>query len=246
LALVEIEHLYHRFADGSDGLVDVSLRIEKGEFIVLTGPNGAGKTLLLLHLNGLLNSSGGTVSVGGKSVKRHLLQARKTIGLVFQDADSQLVGETVESDVGFGPRNLLLPGEEVERRTGAALTRLGLSNLAQRAPHTLSGGEKRRLTIAGVLAMQPAFVAFDEPFTSLDYRGVLETLGTITRLHEEGHTIMVVTHDLDKILAHAGRLIVMARGRIVLDGPQGDILPGVEAYGVRRPPVPTGKMSWLK
>ncbi len=246
MPLVEIEHLTHRFHDGTDGLVDVNLRIEEGEFIVLTGRNGAGKTLLLLHLNGLMSPSGGTVRVRGKSVTRYPLEARQAIGLVFQDADSQLIGETVYADVAFGPRNLRLPASEVERRTALALTRLGLSDLALRPPHMLSGGEKRRLTIAGVLAMQPSLLVFDEPFTSLDFQGVRETLRIITQLHEQGHTVVVVTHDLDKVLAHADRLIIMDRGRIARDGRPAEVLPEAESYGVRRPQARVRQLTWLK
>lgn len=246
MALVAIEHLTHNFADGTDGLVDVCLRIEKGEFIVLTGRNGAGKTLLLLHLNGLLRPSGGTVQVGGMAVGKHPLEARQAIGLVFQDADSQIVGETVETDVAFGPRNLRLPASEVRQRTDTSLARLELEELALRPPHMLSGGEKRRLTIAGVLAMQPRLLAFDEPFSSLDFRGVQETLRIIIQLHEEDHTIVVVTHDLDKVLAHADRLIVMDKGRLVRDGQPEDVLPDVEQFGVRKPEAPIRELTWLK
>jgi biotin transport system ATP-binding protein len=168
--------------------------------------------------------------------------------MVFQDADSQIVGETVYDDAAFGPENLGLAAEEVRRRVAAALAAVGLTALAERRPHALSGGEKRRLAIAGVLAMQPPLIALDEPFANLDYPGVRQVLARLLDLRAAGRTLVVATHDLDKVAAHADRLVVLAAGRVALEGPPGDLAPRVEAFGVRAPSRDGsggGLRSWL-
>ena len=153
---------------------------------------------------------------GGEDLRR----ARRLVGMIFQDADSQIVGETVAADVAFGPENLSLPAAEVGARDEAALQTVGLTTLADQTPQALSGGEKRRLSIAGVLAMHPQIVVFDEPFAGLDYPGTRQVLREMLRLQEAGHTLVVATHDLEKIIHHADRLIVMNGGRVVKDGPR--------------------------
>jgi biotin transport system ATP-binding protein len=159
------------------------------------------------------------------------------VGLIFQDADSQIVGETVAADVAFGPENLCLPAAEVGARVEAALETVGLTALADQTPQALSGGEKRRLSIAGVLAMHPQIVVFDEPFAGLDFPGTRQVLREMLRLQEAGHTLLMATHDLEKIIYHADRLIVMNGGRIVKDGPPAGILGEIESFGVRAPCV---------
>ena len=155
--------------------------------------------------------------------------------MVFQDADSQIVGETVREDVAFGPGNLGLDAAVVDRRTDLALEKVGLSHKADVSPHLLSGGEKRRLAIAGVLAMEPRVIVFDEPFASLDYPGIRQVLQHILDLHQSGHTIVVTTHDLEKIIAHADRLVLMQNGKIIRDGNPQEISSYLEDYGVRQP-----------
>jgi len=233
--IIEIENLSHRFADGTFGIEDISLNIRQGSFVVIAGLNGSGKTTLLRHLNGLLLPTSGTVRLAGISVERNLLQARQLVGMMFQDADSQIVGETVYEDVAFGPENLRLEREMVQARVQMALRAVGLSALAHQRPHLLSGGEKRRLAIAGILAMGPRVIVFDEPFSSMDYPGVKQILQQILVLHRSGHTIIVTTHDLEKIIAHADRLILMHGGKIVRDGEPAAIMTDVEAFGVRKP-----------
>jgi len=233
--IIEIENLSHRFADGTFGIEDISLNIRQGSFVVIAGLNGSGKTTLLRHLNGLLLPTSGTVRLAGISVERNLLQARQLVGMMFQDADSQIVGETVYEDVAFGPENLRLERDMVQARVQMALRAVGLSALAHKRPHLLSGGEKRRLAIAGILAMGPRVIVFDEPFSSMDYPGVKQILQQILVLHRSGHTIIVTTHDLEKIIAHADRLILMHGGKIVRDGEPAAIMTDVEAFGVRKP-----------
>jgi biotin transport system ATP-binding protein len=247
--ILELDRVCHRFGDGTIGLEDVCLSIPKGALVVIAGPNGSGKTTLLKHLNGLLLAQKGTVRVAGLRVEENLLRVRQTVGLVFQDADSQIVGETVAADVAFGPENLRLEREEIERRVTAALATVGLSRLAQQRPHLLSGGEKRRLCIAGVLAMQPQILALDEPFAGLDYPGTRQILEQILALHAAAHTIVITTHDVEKILFYTERLIVLEKGKIVRDGPPERIVTDLERFGVRAPcstRMGLEVVSWLK
>jgi len=246
--ILEIENLSHRFADGTCGLRNVDLSIADGSFVVLAGANGSGKTTLLRHFNGLLLPTSGKVKVAGGCVAADAARARRLVGMMFQDAASQIVGDTVAEDVAFGPENLCLGPEDVERRVAAALARVGLSALAGRRPHLLSGGEKRRLAIAAILAMDPRVVVFDEPFTSLDYPGVRQVLAQILALHRTGVTVVLATHELEKVLAHADRLVVMNAGRVVRDGEPGRVIADVERFGVRCPLAGAAgveALSWL-
>jgi len=246
--IIEIENLSHRFDDGTVGLEGVDLKIPEGAFVVIAGHNGSGKTTLLRHLNGLLLPTEGSVRLADMPVGEDLLRARQLVGMMFQDADSQIVGETVYEDVAFGPENLRLQRVEIDQRVKRALQVVGLQDFADQRPHLLSGGEKRRLAIAGVLAMEPRVIVFDEPFASLDYPGVKQVLRHILDLHQSGHTIVVTTHDLGKIIAHADRLILMQNGRIVRDGCPEEIAGYLEDYGVRKPcacRMGTEADSWL-
>lgn len=233
--IIEIQNLSHRFVDGSYGVKDVNLSISKGSFVVITGPNGSGKTTLLRHLNGLLRPTAGSVRLAGVPVEDDPARARQIVGMMFQDADSQIVGETVYEDVAFGPENLSLQRVEIKRRVANALNTAGLTELSEHRPHLLSGGEKRRLAIAGILAMNPQVIVFDEPFASLDYPGVRQVLRHILALHQTGRTILIVTHDLEKVIAHADRLIIMHNGQIVKDDLPHKILAEVEKFDVRQP-----------
>jgi biotin transport system ATP-binding protein len=233
--IIEIKNLSHRFSDGTLGLDQINLKIKAGDFVVLAGPNGSGKTTLIRHLNGLLRPTAGSVKVAGVSVQNDPMRARRLVGMMFQDADSQIVGETVYADVAFGPENLRLDQDQIRKRVTLALAVVGLTEFADQRPHLLSGGEKRRLSIAGILAMEPKVVVCDEPFTSLDYPGVKQVLKQILTLHQAGHTIVVITHDLEKVLAHCDRLIIMRKGKIVRDGLPAEIVADIEMFGVRAP-----------
>ena len=193
MPIIDIDTLCFRYQDGTLGLDRIRLGIEKGTLVVITGPNGSGKTTLLKHLNGLLRPQSGSVKIDGVDVAQDTPRARRLVGMIFQDADSQIVGETVAADVAFGPENLSLPAAEVDARVAAALEAVGLTTLADQTPQALSGGEKRRLSIAGVLAMYPQIVAFDEPFAGLDYPGTRQVLREMLRLQEAGHTLVVAT-----------------------------------------------------
>jgi biotin transport system ATP-binding protein len=235
VSIIQISHLYHRFADGTQALDDVTLTFNEGEFTVIAGANGSGKTTLLRHINGLLFSESGTVTVCGKSVKSDPFAARQQVGMVFQDADSQIVGETVYDDVAFGPENLSLERQEINQRVNQALAAVDLSGFENKMPHHLSGGEKRRLAIAGVLAMAPRVLMMDEPFSNLDYPATCRVLDYILDFHKNGHTIIITTHDLEKVIAHAQRLVVMVKGCVVKDGMPADVIGGIERYGIRPP-----------
>jgi biotin transport system ATP-binding protein len=233
--IIKIEKLSHRYEDGSYGLHSVSLQVDKGAFVVIAGANGSGKTTLLRHLNGLLAPTAGSVEIDGQSVRSNPARARRLVGMMFQDAASQIIGDTVGEDVAFGPENLHLEREEIDRRVQRALSRVGLADFVGQRPHLLSGGEKRRLAIAAILAMQPSVVVFDEPFTSLDYPGTGQVLSQMVSLQQTGHTILVTTHELEKVLAHADRLMIMHEGRLVRDGAPSAVLADAESFGVRNP-----------
>jgi biotin transport system ATP-binding protein len=235
MPLIEIHQLTHRFADGTLALDRIDLTIEAGAFVLIAGTNGSGKTTLLRHLNGLLRPTDGSVRIDGISVAKDPARARRRVGLVFQDVDSQIVGETVADDVAFGPENLGLSRTDIETRVAATLETMGLTAAADMPPHLLSGGQKRRLAIAGVLAMDPAVIAFDEPFSNLDYPGVRSVLRRMIDLHAAGKTLIITTHDLDKVAALADRLLVLDRGRLVLDGPPVACVGDIEDYGIRQP-----------
>lgn len=233
--IIEIENLSHRFDDGTVAIDGINLTIQSAAFVVIAGPNGSGKTTFIRHLNGLLLPTTGTVRLDGIPVERDLLRARQLVGMMFQDADSQIVGETVYEDVAFGPENLRLHRSVIEKRVLHALHAVGMADCADKQPHVLSGGEKRRLAIAGVLAMEPRVIVFDEPFASLDYPGVQQVLRQMIGLQRSGRTILVTTHDLEKVIAHADRLVLMQKGKIVRDGLPAQVMRDAEACGVREP-----------
>jgi biotin transport system ATP-binding protein len=235
MSIIQINTLSHRFADGSLGLDHVSLTLNEGELSVIAGANGSGKTTLLRHLNGLLVAQSGDVRVCGLSVKKDPSAARRLVGMVFQDADSQIVGETVYDDVAFGPENLALPRDEIDQRVSRSLAAVDLDGFENKRPHYLSGGEKRRLAIAGVLAMRPKVLLMDEPFSNLDFPATVRVLDQILELHQNGHTIVITTHDLEKVIAHTQRLVIMAKGRVVQDGHPEKIIDGIQDYGIRPP-----------
>lgn len=233
--IIKTENLFHRFEKGTAALKDISISIDKGTFSVLCGANGSGKTTLLKHLNGLMRPTAGSVWIDGVRLGRNTRKARQTVGLVFQNADAQIVGETVAVDVAFGPENLKLNRKVIDQRVSETLRMTGLTQYAQRPPHTLSGGEKRRLAIAGVLAMRPKVLLLDEPFANLDWPATQQILSQLINLHRQGVTLVVATHDIEKVITHADRLIVLNQGAIALDGEPISTARQVEQYGVRVP-----------
>jgi cobalt transport protein ATP-binding subunit len=233
--MIDIRDLEHRFADGTPALRGVNLTIADGEFLVICGANGSGKTTLIRHLNGLLSPSAGSVRLWGVDVGAAGRRAREWVGLVFQDADSQIIGETVAEDIAFGAANLGLAEAEVEVRVAEALKAFGLEAIADKPCHLLSGGEKRRLAIAGVAAMRPRCILFDEPFANLDYGGVQQVLRHLLELRDRGCTIVLTTHDVEKVIAHADRIAVLHEGQIRAVGDRDAVLSSLPEYGIRPP-----------
>lgn len=247
--IIETENLTHEFQDGTCALKGINVTIHKGEFVLCAGRNGSGKTVFSRHLNALYKPSSGFVRINGRDTRKNPLYARQTVGLVFQDADSQIVGQTVRQDIAFGPRNLRIEKQKIEKRVQSALDTLRLQHLADHRPHQLSGGEKRRLAIASIIAMEPSVIILDEPFSNLDFPGVKSVLHHIIELHQSGHTVLLVTHDIEKAAAHADRMLIFDEGRIVRDDTPQSLLSEVEQHGIRLPRTIGGNVSeltWLK
>ncbi|EFV01425.1 ABC transporter, ATP-binding protein [Pseudoramibacter alactolyticus ATCC 23263] len=237
---VKIEHLEHIYAQGSPfafkALDDVTVTLDSGAFIALIGHTGSGKSTLIQHLNGLLTPTAGTVYLGDKDVfaqnKKDLIALRHSVGLVFQYPEHQLFEETVAKDVAFGPKNLKIPEDEIPRRVRGAIEMVGLDYdaVAEKSPFELSGGQMRRVAIAGVLAMQPEVLILDEPTAGLDPRGRDEILDQIARLHDETHnTVILVSHSMEDVGRYADKILVMHRGKAVYYDTPAAVFKHVEA-----------------
>nr|WP_235497938.1 MULTISPECIES: ABC transporter ATP-binding protein [unclassified Frankia] len=219
---VEIEGLAFAYPDGRQVLFGVDLTVARGERIAVLGPNGAGKTTLMLHLNGILAAGAGTLRIGGMPVaKANMPEIRRRVGLVFQDPDDQLFMPTVGQDVAFGPANLGLRGAELSDRVAEALRAVGLAEYAERAPHHLSLGERRRAAVATVLAMRPEVLVLDEPSANLDPAGRRELAEVLQGLDL---TLIMVTHDLPYALQLCPRSVILDQGMIVADGATATLL----------------------
>ena len=208
----------------------VSLDIETGSFVAILGHNGSGKSTFAKHLNAILLPTSGKVYVDGMDTtdEDKLLDIRRTVGMVFQNPDNQIVASVVEEDVAFAPENLGVPSAEIRRRVEEALEAVGMTEYARHAPHLLSGGQKQRVAIAGVLAMRPRCIVLDEPTAMLDPVGRREVLDTVCRLQRElGMTVVLITHHMDEA-ARAQRLVVMDNGHVVMDGPPVQVFQHVE------------------
>ena len=215
-------------------LDQVNLDIEAGTFVAILGHNGSGKSTFAKHLNAILLPTSGKVYVDGMNTtdEDKLLDIRRTIGMVFQNPDNQIVASVVEEDVAFAPENLGVPSAEIRRRVDEALEAVGMTEYARHAPHLLSGGQKQRVAIAGVLAMRPRCIVLDEPTAMLDPVGRREVLDTVCRLQRElGMTVVLITHHMDEA-ARAQRLVVMDNGHVVMDGPPAQVFQNV--VGLRR------------
>lgn len=214
--IIEANDLHFTYPDGTVGLDGVTFRISHGESVALVGENGAGKSTLLLHLNGYLSAERGIVRIGDSLLtKKSLPVVRRTVGMVFQNPDDQLFMPTVFDDVAFGPLNLGLSQEEVERKVAEALKTVGVEHLSKRPPYKLSQGEKRSVSIATVLAMSPDILVMDEPTSSLDPQSRRRLIELLKTFH---HSKIIATHDLDMAMDLCERTIVLHKGRIAADG----------------------------
>jgi len=227
-----------RIASGDGDVVavdDVTLAIDDGECVILAGANGSGKTTLVRTFNGLVTPTAGTVSVNGRPVGEDLVAAREAIGMVFQDPRDQLVAATVGADVAFGPENLGLSRDEIDRRVGEALAAVNMADRGDDRIEALSGGERERVAIAGALAMEPDHLVCDEPFTGLDEPARHGVLDRLRELRRDGTGIVIVTHDLRDVLDLADRIVGLADGRVAVDATPEEALASLPGLDVRVP-----------
>ena len=237
-ASLEVRELAFAYPDGTQVLFGVDLTLARGERVALLGPNGAGKTTLALHLNGILTAGHGSVTVAGLPVARdHLAEIRRRVGIVFQDPDDQLFMPTVGQDVAFGPRNLGLAGAELDARVREALTAVGMTDHADRPPHHLSFGQRRRVAVASVLARRPEVLVLDEPTSNLDPASRRELADILTRLDV---TTLIVTHDLPYALELCPRSVLLDGGVVVADRPTAQLLADAELMRSHRLELPYG------
>jgi cobalt/nickel transport system ATP-binding protein len=218
--LLQAEDLCYSYGQGKEVLREINITVRKGEKIVVLGSNGAGKSTCFLNLNGVYRPDSGRILYRGKEIgKKDLNELRKNVGIVFQDADNQIIASTVFAEVSFGPMNLKLPREEVKKRVEDALEYMNLGSMRDRPPHYLSGGEKKRVSIADIIAMESEVVIFDEPTASLDPVNVEMLEGVLDKMNEMGKTLLISTHDVDFAYRFADRAVIFAGGRIIADGP---------------------------
>ncbi|WP_416825100.1 energy-coupling factor ABC transporter ATP-binding protein [Ectobacillus polymachus] len=217
--ILKIEDLYYVYGNGNPALNGVSVDIYEGEKIAVLGTNGSGKSTFFLNINGVYTPEAGNVIYRGTIInKKNVNELRKNIGIVFQDADNQIIASSVRAEVGFGPMNLKLPKEEVIRRVEEALAYMNISDFKDRPPHYLSGGEKKRVTIADIIAMKSEIIIFDEPTAALDPLNAQMLEEVLAKLSSEGKTMMISTHDVDFAYRWAERVLVFCKGKIIADG----------------------------
>ena len=217
--ILQINHLYYSYPNRQYALNGVSADIYQGEKIAVLGSNGAGKSTFFLNLNGVLQAHGGEIIYRGCVInKKNIVELRKNVGIVFQDADNQIVASTVRAEVGFGPMNLKLSEDEVITRVNEALEYMNLSEYIDRPPHYLSGGEKKRVSIADIIAMKSEVIIFDEPMAALDPLNAQMLEDVLAKLQSENKTLIISTHDVDFAYRWADRLIVFSEGNIIADG----------------------------
>ena len=238
---LEITGLAFAYPDGNQALYGVNLKVEKGERVALLGPNGAGKTTLVMHLNGIHTAQKGSVKIAGTTIdasdKLNLKKIRSQVGIVFQDPDDQLFMPTVREDIAFGPYNMGIRGAELDRIVNEALEQVGMSDFADRAPHHLSFGQRRRVAVAGVLAMKPEILVLDEPSSNLDPASRRELATILSSLDV---TILMVTHDLPYALELCSRAVVLSGGLIAEDSPTRALLADGGKLAKYRLELPTG------
>jgi len=222
--IIQAENLHYTYPNGGKALKGVSLTIGKGDYLAIIGPNGSGKTTLAKHFNGILKPTDGKVLVDGSDIKKATItKLASKVGYCFQNPDHQLFCQTVKDEVAFGPLNLGLTKEEVEERVDKALKTVGLEIFGDEHPFFLGKGQRQRLAIASILAMEPEVLIIDEPTTGQDYRMAEEIMCLLDQLNEKGHTVIIITHNMPLVCEHVERVIVMLDGKIIVDGPPAEI-----------------------
>ncbi len=243
-SIIKTQDVTYSYVDADTGMPQkvlngVSLEIEKGSFVAILGHNGSGKSTFAKLLNGIFLPETGAVYIDGMNTADEslLIEIRRRVGMVFQNPDNQIVSNVVEEDVAFAPENLGYPSEEIRRRVDEALKVVGMQEYRLHAPHLLSGGQKQRIAIAGVLAMSPECIVFDEPTAMLDPRGRRDVIEIIRKLREMGKTVVLITHHMDETI-DADRLIVMSDGHVIMDGTPKEVFKNVEAVRLTGLDVP--------
>lgn len=217
--ILKVENLCYTYGNGKHALNGINLDVHEGEKIAIIGSNGSGKSTFFLNVNGVLTPEGGKIIYRNTVInKKNLKELRKNIGIVFQDADNQIIASTVMAEVGFGPMNLKLPKEEVKKRVKEALEYMNIWDLRDRPPHYLSGGEKKRVSIADIIAMKSEIIIFDEPTAALDPLNAMMLEEVLAKLASEGKTMLISTHDVDFAYRWAERILVFFQGSIIADG----------------------------
>lgn len=229
--IIEVRNITYLYPDGTKALNNINFEVKKGDMVSLLGNNGAGKSTLFLHFNGIFEPSSGEIIVDTKKLKydkKSLLDVRQKIGIVFQNPDDQLFAPTVEEDVAFGPLNIGLPQEEVKKRVTNALKRVGMEGYEKKPPHHLSGGQKKRVAIAGILAMNPEIMVLDEPTSGLDPKGASKILKLLYELNKEGMTVIISTHDVDLVPLYSSKVHIIKEGEIIKEGTPQEVFNDVE------------------
>ena len=239
--ILRLENLTFRYAGaGEAALKNINLTFEKGSFTAILGHNGSGKSTLAKHLNAILLPTEGRVLVNGMNTaeEQYLLPIRKTVGMVFQNPDNQIIGTIVDEDVGFGPENMGVPQDEIWKRVEESLKAVGMWEYRSHSPNRLSGGQKQRVAIAGVVAMRPKCIVLDEPTAMLDPNGRKEVIRTVRELNQKEHvTVLLITHYMEEVI-HADKVIVMDQGKIVMQGTPREVFSHVDELKSYRLDVP--------
>lgn len=220
MELINVSNVTYTYTDGHSALKDVNLKINKGDRVAILGPNGAGKSTLFQLFNGLLTPTSGKVTVGGlTTTKKNLPAIRKNVGMIFQDSDDQLFNSTVRQEIAYGLMNMKISGSELEDSINWALKVVGMSDYINKSPHNLSGGQKKRIALASVLAMKPEIMVLDEPTSALDPKGVSDLLNLLNSINKDlGITLIFATHDVDIVPLLANRVYLLNQGEVILSG----------------------------
>ncbi len=221
---VDVKNLTYTYPGDFTALRDINLKVEKGEFLGIIGQNGAGKSTLVKGITGLIKPTKGEIMVLGDNTKEvGIAEMSVKVGMVLQNPDNQLFAQTVEDEVAFGPENLELPEEEIESRVQKALEYVGLEDIRDVFPPSLSKGDRAKVIIASVLAMEPEIIIFDEPTTGQDFRGCHQIVNVARELNEAGHTIIMITHHMALVAEYCSRVLVLCQGEVLMDGPTGEV-----------------------